>query len=202
MILQQELSPEYKRFKQIQELVDRFNKGDLDYLPTRDKEQIAMIAAQMGISNFRTKSKPVRKGLFDLADTMAFGMVPNKWRPKSVGEDYHGESGLDKFAGTTGSLLGLGAGLYGGYGFAKGFGQGFTKAYGSNKLASLNSARDTVLSSSYGKKASDIYGGVSSSLAGARDATLMNLARRLPNIPNARTGSINDEIFGPMSGYL
>jgi hypothetical protein len=199
MILQQELSPKYRKFKQIQELVDRFNKGDLDYLPTRDKEQIAMIAAQMGVSNFRTKSKPVRKGLFDLADTMAFGMVPNKWRPKTVGEDYFGESGVDKFAGTAGSLLGL----YGGAKLAlKGAGMAAGYLEGSNKMAALNSARDTVLSSSYGKKASDIYGGVSSFLAGARDATLMNLSRRLPNIPNARTGSINDEIFGPMSGYL
>ncbi len=144
-MLQEQLSPEYKRFKQIQELVDRFNKGDLDYLPTRDKEQIAMIAAQMGISNFRTKSKPLRKGLFDLADTVSFGLIPNEWRPKTVGEDYFGESGLDKFAGTAGSLLGL----YGGAKLAlKGagmIGNLASKLFSSNKVAKMNPTRDQLL---------------------------------------------------------
>jgi hypothetical protein len=104
-------SPEYQQAAAIKQLVERFNKGDLDYLPNKDKEQIAMIAAQFG-EDFDVKSKPVRKALFDLIDTAAFGLVPNKWRPKSIGEEYHGESGVDKFAGGLGTVGGLVAGLY------------------------------------------------------------------------------------------
>ena len=106
-------SPEYQRSKALEELVDRFNRGDLDYLPTKDKEQIAMLAAQHGM-DFDVESKPLRKGLFDMVDTALFGMVPNKWRPKSIGEDYFGESRADRIAGTLGTVVGIGGGLIGG----------------------------------------------------------------------------------------
>ena len=105
-------SPQYQRYKALEELVDRFNKGDLDYLPTKDKEQIAMLAAQHSM-DFNVKSKPIRKGLFDMVDTALFGMVPNKWRPKSIGEDYFGESRADRIAGTLGTIAGFGTGFAG-----------------------------------------------------------------------------------------
>ena len=105
-------SPQYQRYKALEELVDRFNKGDLDYLPTKDKEQIAMLAAQHSM-DFDVKSKPIRKGLFDMVDTALFGMVPNKWRPKSIGEDYFGESRADRIAGTLGTIAGFGTGFAG-----------------------------------------------------------------------------------------
>lgn len=104
-------SPKYQQASAIKQLVSRFNKGELDYLPNKDKEQIAMLAAQFG-EDFDVESKPVRKALFDLIDTAAFGLVPNKWRPESIGEQYHGESGIDKIAGGVGTAAGLVAGLY------------------------------------------------------------------------------------------
>ena len=111
-IRQEMFTPEYQRFKAIQELTERFNKGDLDYLPTKKKEELAMLAAQYQ-QDFKVESKPIRKGLFDLVDTAAFGMVPNKWRPKSVGEDYFGESRADRIAGTIGTIAGFGTGVAG-----------------------------------------------------------------------------------------
>ena len=109
----EEFTPEYRNFKRIEELTRRFNEGDLDYLPKKQLEQIAMLAAQYG-TDFRPKSKPVRKALFDFVDMAAFGLVPNKLRPESIGEEYFGESGWDRFAGGLGSLAGLGTGIYGG----------------------------------------------------------------------------------------
>ena len=109
----EEFTPEYRQFKRVQELTERFNAGDLDYLPKKQLEQIAMLAAQYG-TDFKPKSKPVKKALFDFVDMAAFGFVPNKWRPESIGEEYFGESGWDRFAGGVGSLAGLGTGIYGG----------------------------------------------------------------------------------------
>ncbi len=111
-IRQEHFTPEYQKYKALKDLVDRFNKGELDYLPTKKKEQIAMLAAQHGM-DFDVESKPVRKGLFDLVDTALFGLVPNKWRPKSVGEDYFGESRADRIAGTLGTVAGFGTGVAG-----------------------------------------------------------------------------------------
>lgn len=98
-------NPRFSQSKAVAELVRRYNKGDLEYLPEKQKEQIAMLAAQMGL-NFNVKSKPIRKGLFDLVDTALLGLVPNSLRPYSVGEEYFGESQADKFSGTLGMLGG------------------------------------------------------------------------------------------------
>ena len=91
----------------IKELVKRHNNGEID-LNDADAEKLAIKAYQYQIP-FEVESKPIKKGLFDLVDTAPFGMVPNEWRPKSAGEDLYGESGWDRFAGGTGSLLGLGS---------------------------------------------------------------------------------------------
>ena len=115
-------------FETIKELVRRYNAGELSDVSEKDLEQISILAAQYGIQ-FDVASKPIRKGLFDLADTAMLGLLPNKWRPESIGQEWHGESGVDKFAGGVGTLGGLGVGLYGGYGFAKGFREGFAKHY-------------------------------------------------------------------------
>ena len=95
------------------ELVRRYNRGELDHLNEKDLEKISILAAQMGVE-FNVESKPIRKGLFDLADTATFGLLPDTWRPHSVGQEWHGESGIDKFAGGVGTLAGgalLGAGV-------------------------------------------------------------------------------------------
>jgi hypothetical protein len=154
----EEFTPEYRNFKRIEELTRRFNQGDLDYLPKKQLEQIAMLAAQYG-TDFRPKSKPVRKALFDFVDMAAFGLVPNKWRPESIGEEYFGESGWDKFAGGVGSLGGLGTGVglvFKGAGKAKGLWDtwrgGSSAASAGNKMAQLNSGRDAIMLGSGAKR--------------------------------------------------
>ena len=154
----EEFTPEYRNFKRIEELTRRFNEGDLDYLPKKQLEQIAMLAAQYG-TDFRPKSKPVRKALFDFVDMAAFGLVPNKWRPESIGEEYFGESGWDRFAGGVGSLGGLGAGIYGlyrGASKAKGLWDtwrgGSSAASAGNKMAQFNSGRDPIMLGSGAKR--------------------------------------------------
>ena len=97
---------ELETINAVKELTDRFNRGDLDYLPNRDKEKIALLALQYG-QDFKPESKPVRKALFDFADTALFGMIPNRWRPESIGEEYFGESKADKWAGGLGTIAGL-----------------------------------------------------------------------------------------------
>ena len=100
-------------FEKVKELVRRYNAGELSDVSEKDLEQIAILAAQFGIE-FDVESKPIRKGLFDLADTATFGLLPNEWRPHSIGQEWHGESGIDKFAGglgTVGGGLALGAGV-------------------------------------------------------------------------------------------
>ena len=94
------------------ELVRRWNEGNLDITDER-ANKLAEKAYNYGI-DFDPSSRPISKGLFDLADTASFGLVPNSWRPESVGQEYFGESGIDKFAGGVGTVAGLfpaGAGL-------------------------------------------------------------------------------------------
>ena len=153
-LLPEGFTPEYSQAKGVQQLVDKFNRGDLDYLPNRDKERIASLAAQYG-ANFKTPSKPVKKALFDFADTATFGLLPNRWRPTSIGEEYFGESRDDRIAGNIGSLFGLGAGVSAVFkGAKKGKGLWDTWRSGSggssassvgNKMAQLNSGRDIPL---------------------------------------------------------
>lgn len=147
-------TPGYRQHKAVTELTDRFNRGDLDYLPKRDLENVAMLAAQFG-TDLTPKSKPVRKALFDFADTMAIGMIPNKFRPKSIGEEFFGESSLDKTFGN----IGTGLGLYGSYkaGTAvlgginslwkgrKAFGSVYPSSEGGSQMLRLNSGRDRLL---------------------------------------------------------
>jgi len=151
-------NPRFKKTKAVAELVKRYNKGDLEYLPEKQKEQIAMLAAQMGL-DFNVKSKPIRKGLFDLVDTAALGLIPNSLRPYSVGEEYHGESQSDKFSGTLGMLAGS---VVPGALAVKGMGKlrnwwntpkgssgpiGYSPpgAQSPNRMAQLNPARDNLI---------------------------------------------------------
>jgi len=101
------------QFQMILETLRRYNAGELD-LSDDKANQLASIAFQMK-QQFKTRSKPIRKGLFDLIDTAALGMIPNKWRPESPGQDLYGESGVDKFAGGVGTLGGIATGIGGAY---------------------------------------------------------------------------------------
>jgi len=101
------------KFSIILEMLKRYNAGDID-LSDEEANQLAAAAFQMK-QQFKTRSKPIRKGLFDLIDTATLGMVPNKWRPESPGEDLFGESGIDKFAGGVGTLGGMAVPIAGAY---------------------------------------------------------------------------------------
>jgi hypothetical protein len=126
----------------VKELVDRWNAGKLD-IPREKLNQVAKLAYEHGIE-FDPESRPISKGLFDLVDTAAFGIVPNSWRPESAGEKYFGESGWDKFAGgvgTVGGLLPAGGLLLKGAGVA-------AKTIGSGaRLASESNALKTAVAS-------------------------------------------------------
>lgn len=88
----------------LQELIRRHNAGELD-LPNEQVRALSKMAAQHGMK-FEVESKPVRKLLFDAADTALFGLLPNEWRPHSIGQELHGESLADRTAGTLGSVGG------------------------------------------------------------------------------------------------
>ena len=92
------------RMQVLQELVRRHNTGQLD-LPDEQVKQLAKAAASAGLK-FNVESKPVRKALFDAADTITLGLIPNELRPRSIGEDIFGESLLDRTAGLAGSIGG------------------------------------------------------------------------------------------------
>ena len=100
------------------ELVKRHNDGILD-LPDDKLKVVAQKAFEYGIP-FDVESKPISKGLFDLADTAMFGLIPNEWRPESIGQEQFGETRMDRYAGNIGSLGGFLTGVGGaGYGLMK-----------------------------------------------------------------------------------
>ena len=93
----------------IRELISRYNKGTVS-LNEAQVDRLAAKAYEHGLK-FKVEAKPFRKGMFDLADMAMFGMLPNKWRPRSGGEELFGERGIDRVAGGLGSLVGLGTGV-------------------------------------------------------------------------------------------
>lgn len=104
-------------------------------LTDSQKQEIAQMAYMSG-RDFDVKSKPISKGLFDLVDTAALGMIPNSWRPSSIGQEYFGESGIDKFAGGLGTAAGIVPGLFTGGALLKGgakLAKGAPSAYGKAK---------------------------------------------------------------------
>jgi hypothetical protein len=86
-------------------LVDAYNRNPENY-NDQEARQIAIVARQMGL-DFNREAKPLRKFLFDVADMGLLGLLPNKYRPTSRGEDVFGETRSDKIAGTLGTVLGL-----------------------------------------------------------------------------------------------
>jgi|TARA_R100001530_G_scaffold125542_1_gene94118 hypothetical protein len=99
-------------------LIHEYNLNPQRY-SDEEAEVIATLARAIGV-DFRRESKAGRKGLFDLIDTAALGMVPNEWRPTSRGESVFGETGMEKFTGGAGSLLGLATGIGGAYKIGRG----------------------------------------------------------------------------------
>ena len=99
-------------------LVYQYNEDPKKYTDS-EAEKIALIAAKMGLP-FKPESKAIKKFFFDLVDNLAFGALPEDWRPKSRGESIYGETKAEKVAGllslaglavpfAAGATLGLGA---------------------------------------------------------------------------------------------
>ena len=85
-------------------LVYQYNEDPKKYTDS-EAEKIALIAAKMGLP-FKPESKAIKKFFFDLVDNLAFGALPEDWRPKSRGESIYGETKAEKVAGLL-SLAGL-----------------------------------------------------------------------------------------------
>lgn len=104
----------FSRQDKFARLMEMYRKNP-EQFTDEQAERIAQEARAMGI-RFPRESKFGRKLAFDAVDSLALGMVPNSWRPKSRGEDTFGETETDKWAGRVG-LLGaiptLGAGWAG-----------------------------------------------------------------------------------------
>ena len=89
----------------VQELLRRHNSGELD-LPDEQVKQLSQLAANLGMK-FEAESKPFKKLMFDAADTALFGLIPDEFSPHSIGQELHGESWVDRTAGTLGTVGGL-----------------------------------------------------------------------------------------------
>ena len=60
----EEFSPQYRQFKRVQELTDRFNRGDLDYLPKRDLNKVDITnPTKNGKSFFSQELTKLRKSI-------------------------------------------------------------------------------------------------------------------------------------------
>ncbi len=101
------------KFNDIMELLRRYNNGEIN-LTDEEAKKLSEIAFKLR-QDFKVKSKPLQKGLFDLVDSATLGLVPNKWRPKSIGERLHGESSVDRWAGNIGGLAGYAVPGFGAY---------------------------------------------------------------------------------------
>ena len=130
-----------------------------------DANVIAQLAKSYNV-NFKRSGKAGQKFFFDLADTALLGLIPNEWRPEARGDAYFGESGLDKFAGSAGSALGIigtaGAAGAGAWAGRHAIGRGIGKGIG------------------YGIKGGQYAAGKSVEYAGKASAYARELARNMP----------------------
>ena len=118
---------------QIVQLIEQYNENP-DRYTDEEAEFIAQLAQGMN-TRFERESKPIQKGLFDLVDTAAFGLIPDKFRPTTRGQTVFGDTGEEELA----SLLGLvGGGVAGGAGLVKG-GRGLINRFKRGKKSSGNS---------------------------------------------------------------
>ena len=152
----------------IRELISRYNQGKISL----DDEQVDRLAAkahQLGL-RFKVEAKPLRKGLFDVADMAMFGMLPNEWRPYSGGQDLYGERGIDKVAGGLGSLAGLVTGVSGAAKLAPSVFRGLSSA-GKSGLGAVKNVRSSF---DKGGKAAQILSDVKKTEAGRRATNIAN----------------------------
>ena len=93
----------------VREAIGRFNTNQSSYT---DEEQrnLLKLALHYGTA-YEPEAKPISKGLYNFANIASFGLMPESWRPHSIGQDYYGERGIDRVAGGLGTLAGLVGGV-------------------------------------------------------------------------------------------
>ena len=96
----------------VRETIERYNKSPDRYTDEEKRNLLQMaLAHQM---DYKTESKPIAKGAYSMLDMATLGLLmPDSWEPHSIGEEFYGESGIDKLSSGLGSLAG-GAGAIGG----------------------------------------------------------------------------------------
>ena len=141
----------------VRELIRRYSEGTID-LTDDEANQLAAQAYKYGLK-FDVESRPLRKGLFDLADTASFGLIPNKWRPKSPGQELYGETFADKVAGGVGTLGGVATGIGGAIKYLpKAVGYGAYKAKTSERLGkAIETVKANAAVERSRKAASSVY---------------------------------------------
>ena len=155
----------------IYDLIQEYNANPQRY-SDEEAEVIATLSQAIG-ADFQRESKAGRKGLFDLLDTAALGMVPNEWRPTSRGESVYGETTRERFAGGAGSLLGL----LGGGALAYKGARGLMRSGAADKIRS-GAAETYRRASSAAPRAYDRTRAIGSTIAGeGRDQTARALSR-------------------------
>jgi hypothetical protein len=144
--------------------------NDPRQLTDEQKRQLSKLAWEQG-KDFEVESKPISKALFDLVDTAVLGLIPNDWRPYSIGQEYHGETGIDKFAGGAGTVAGFVPGFFTGGLALKGAAKlGGTALQGAGKAkAAWNMGRAGV-GAQGGGKVGQAIGKVKEAMAKARSA--------------------------------
>ena len=95
------------------EVVEAYNKNPQKYTD-QEAEFIATIAKALG-KDFERENQPVKKGLYNLLETVTLGFAPDELKPVSRGETVYGETEADQIGGGLGTLLGFGTGLGGAY---------------------------------------------------------------------------------------
>jgi hypothetical protein len=124
------------------EVVDAYNKNPQKYTD-QEAEFIATIAKALG-TDFKREKQPVKKGLYNLLETVTLGYLPDQFKPVSRGETVYGETLTDQIGGGLGTGMGylggagaLGYGLYrGGRGIINRFMRGKKGGAGGNSMSS------------------------------------------------------------------
>jgi len=140
----------------IRETLERYNKSP-DRYTDKEKRNLLQIALAHKM-DYKPESKPISKGVYSMLDMATLGLLmPDAWEPHSIGQEFYGETGIDKLSSGLGSLAG-GAGAIGGaylgakaaYSGAKNLGSTLKSYWAkrrSQKVANsiMNNGKNTIL---------------------------------------------------------
>ena len=183
------------------ELLLRYNRGDSDArkLTDEDKELLSLSAAQIG-EKFKVEGKPLRKGAFDLVDMGLFGLVPDEWRPRSIGQELHGESQADRAAGTIGTAAGMFTGGALAVKGAQKVAQGLKGVWNTMKAKANKERATNIAQNMY--KGNTLEGGTSVDLLTLAEGSVPRLGPNMPPLlPGPGVGRMGQLARGARTGY-